>query len=167
MPTTATAIVTDGRGHFELTQVQLGDPYPGEVLVEIKASGVCHTDFDSLSWKRRMIVGHEGAGIVVACGEGVTNVTPGDRVLLNWAIPCGSCFQCRRWRGEHLRGKADGSGRAFSVRQSDLERFFQSRHHGHSRHRALAGCGSNRRGDSFSLCRNSRMRCHDRIQVSG
>jgi S-(hydroxymethyl)glutathione dehydrogenase/alcohol dehydrogenase len=96
MATTATAIVTDGRGHFELTQVQLGDPHPGEILVEIKASGVCHTDFDSLSWKRRMIMGHEGAGEVVACGEGVTSVQPGGRVLLNWAIPCGDCFQCRR-----------------------------------------------------------------------
>jgi S-(hydroxymethyl)glutathione dehydrogenase / alcohol dehydrogenase len=96
MPITATAIVTDGQGHFEMMQVQLGDPYPGEVLIEIKASGVCHTDFDSLSWKRRLIMGHEGAGIVAACGEGVTHVRPGDRVLLNWAIPCGDCFQCRR-----------------------------------------------------------------------
>jgi S-(hydroxymethyl)glutathione dehydrogenase/alcohol dehydrogenase len=96
MSTSATAIVTDGHGQFELMQVQLGDPHPGEVLVELKASGVCHTDFDSLSWKRRMITGHEGAGIVMACGDDVTNVRPGDRVLLNWAIPCGSCFQCRK-----------------------------------------------------------------------
>ncbi len=95
MSTSAKAIVTDGMGHFELMEVQLGDPAPGEVLVEIKASGVCHTDFDSLSWKRRMILGHEGAGEVIACGERVTNVQPGDRILLNWAIPCGDCFQCR------------------------------------------------------------------------
>jgi len=95
MSTAARAIVTDGHGHFELMEVQLGDPHPGEVLVELKASGVCHTDFDSLSWMRRMILGHEGAGVAIACGEGVTNVRPGDRVLLNWAIPCGNCFQCR------------------------------------------------------------------------
>ena len=40
--------------------------------------------------------GHEGAGVVLACGPGVTHVQPGDRVLLNWAIPCGDCFQCRK-----------------------------------------------------------------------
>jgi len=95
MSTSATAIITDGHGHFELMEVELGDPHPGEVLVELKASGVCHTDFDSQFWKRRMIMGHEGAGVVMACGDGVTNVRPGDRVLLNWAIPCGNCFQCR------------------------------------------------------------------------
>jgi S-(hydroxymethyl)glutathione dehydrogenase / alcohol dehydrogenase len=95
MSTSATAIVTDGYGYFELMEVQLGDPQADEVLVELKASGVCHTDFDSLSWKRRLIMGHEGAGVVSACGDGVTHVKPGDRVLLNWAIPCGNCFQCR------------------------------------------------------------------------
>jgi S-(hydroxymethyl)glutathione dehydrogenase/alcohol dehydrogenase len=91
----AKAIVTDGDGNFALRDVQLGDPQKGEVLVEIRASGVCHTDFDSMSWKRRIIMGHEGAGIVRQCGDAVTHVRPGDRVLLNWAIPCGNCFQCR------------------------------------------------------------------------
>lgn len=96
MSTQAQAIVTDGEGNFELTEVTLDDPQRGEVLVEIHASGVCHTDFDSLRWKRRMILGHEGAGVVIACGDGVEHLSPGDRVLLNWAIPCGDCFQCRR-----------------------------------------------------------------------
>jgi S-(hydroxymethyl)glutathione dehydrogenase/alcohol dehydrogenase len=96
MSTTATAIITNGRGEFFLDELQLGDPEAGEVLVEIKASGVCHTDFDSMSWKRTFVMGHEGAGVVLACGSDVTHVQPGDRVLLNWAIPCGDCFQCRR-----------------------------------------------------------------------
>jgi len=96
MSLSAQAIVTDGFGNFELKQVLLGDPQGNEVLVEIKASGVCHTDFDSLSWKRRMILGHEGAGVVLACGAGGKDLQSGDRVLLNWAIPCGDCFQCRR-----------------------------------------------------------------------
>jgi S-(hydroxymethyl)glutathione dehydrogenase/alcohol dehydrogenase len=96
MAITAMAMVTDGQGNFGLEKVILGDPQHGEVMVEIKASGVCHTDFDSLGWKRRMILGHEGAGVVLACGAGVTHVQPGDQVLLNWAIPCGDCFQCRR-----------------------------------------------------------------------
>lgn len=92
----ARAIVTNGVGDFTLERVVLDDPERGEVLVEIRASGVCHTDFDSMSWGRRIIMGHEGAGVVLQCGEGVTHVRPGDRVLLNWAIPCGDCFQCRR-----------------------------------------------------------------------
>jgi len=95
MSTLAKAIVTNGSGDFSLQEVHLGDPQHGEVLIEIRASGVCHTDFDSMSWKRRMIMGHEGAGIVRKCGEDITHVHPGDRVLLNWAIPCGNCFQCR------------------------------------------------------------------------
>src|SRR5579875_2991100 len=96
MPTQAKCIITDGSGRFALETVILVDPEEGEVLVEIHASGVCHTDYDSMSWGRRMIMGHEGSGIVLATGDGVSHVKPGDRALLNWAIPCGACFQCRR-----------------------------------------------------------------------
>ncbi len=92
----AQAIVTDGKGNFVLDEVRIDAPQANEVLVEIRASGVCHTDFDSMSWGRPCIMGHEGAGIVLECGPGVDHVQPGDRVLLNWAIPCGECFQCRR-----------------------------------------------------------------------
>jgi S-(hydroxymethyl)glutathione dehydrogenase/alcohol dehydrogenase len=66
------------------------------VLVEVHASGVCHTDHDSLTWGRPVVIGHEGAGVVLAVGEDVTRVAPGDRVLLNWAMPCGECGQCSR-----------------------------------------------------------------------
>jgi S-(hydroxymethyl)glutathione dehydrogenase / alcohol dehydrogenase len=96
MGITATAIITNGQGEFFLDQLEVGDPESGEVLVELKASGVCHTDFDSMSWGRTFVMGHEGAGVVRACASDVRHVTPGDRVLLNWAIPCGECFQCRR-----------------------------------------------------------------------
>jgi S-(hydroxymethyl)glutathione dehydrogenase/alcohol dehydrogenase len=96
MGTLSTAILTNGRGEFFLDQVALGDPGPGEVLVEIHASGVCHTDYDTMRWGRTMVMGHEGAGIVLACGNEVTHVQSGDRVLLNWAMPCGLCFQCRQ-----------------------------------------------------------------------
>jgi S-(hydroxymethyl)glutathione dehydrogenase / alcohol dehydrogenase len=92
----AKAIVTDGQGNFTLDEVRMGSPERNEVLVEIRASGVCHTDFDSMSWGRPCIMGHEGAGVVLECGAHVDHVRPGDRVLLNWAIPCGDCFQCRR-----------------------------------------------------------------------
>ena len=90
------AAVAEGDGTFSIQTVGLDPPQRGEVLVAIKASGVCHTDWDSLQWKRRIIMGHEGAGEVVLTGEGGTRFQPGDRVMLNWAIPCGVCFQCVR-----------------------------------------------------------------------
>ncbi|MDQ3686790.1 MAG: Zn-dependent alcohol dehydrogenase [Acidobacteriota bacterium] len=93
----ARAAVSDGKGRFVIDEVDLGEPQANEVLVQIKASGVCHTDFDHMNClDRTYIMGHEGAGIVEKVGPGVAHVTEGERVLLNWAIPCGDCFQCRR-----------------------------------------------------------------------
>jgi len=90
------AAIGNGDGSFQIETIGIDDPQPGEILVAIKASGVCHTDWDSLRWPRRIILGHEGAGDVVRVGEGVTRFQSGDRVMLNWAIPCGVCFQCSR-----------------------------------------------------------------------
>jgi S-(hydroxymethyl)glutathione dehydrogenase/alcohol dehydrogenase len=95
----AKAIVTDGNGTFRAATINVAGPGPDEVLVRIKASGVCHTDFDSMSWGKPLVMGHEGAGVVVERGESVTHVAPGNAVLLNWAISCGRCFQCLR--GNH------------------------------------------------------------------
>jgi S-(hydroxymethyl)glutathione dehydrogenase/alcohol dehydrogenase len=124
MSTFAKAIVTDGAGHFELDEVELGNPQNGEVLIEIRASGVCHTDYDSMSWKRRLIMGHEGAGVVVAYGDGVSHVNPGDRVLLNWAIPCGDCFQCRAGAENICERKASVPGERFHCRGLPLNASF-------------------------------------------
>lgn len=124
MSTLAKAIVTDGAGHFALDEVELGDPQPGEVLIEIKASGVCHTDYDSMSWNRRMIMGHEGAGEVVACGDGANHVEPGDSVLLNWAIPCGDCFQCRAGAENICEKKAAVPNERFRCGDSPLNASF-------------------------------------------
>ena len=92
----ARAAIADGHGHFSLDFIEVSAPRAGEVLVEMKAAGICHTDHASLSWNRPLIMGHEGAGVVRAIGTGVNHVWPGNPVLLNWAIPCGECFQCRR-----------------------------------------------------------------------
>jgi S-(hydroxymethyl)glutathione dehydrogenase/alcohol dehydrogenase len=92
----ARAVITDGKGHFSVESIQVGDPQAGEVMVEIRASGVCHTDHKFLFRDTVQILGHEGAGVVRKTGPGVTGLSPGDRVLLNWAIPCRACFQCRR-----------------------------------------------------------------------
>jgi S-(hydroxymethyl)glutathione dehydrogenase/alcohol dehydrogenase len=88
------AAIGHGNGTFTIEDVDLDEPQAGEVLISIRASGVCHTDWDSLRWGRRVILGHEGAGEVLRVGPGVSAFRPGDRVMLNWAIPCGSCFQC-------------------------------------------------------------------------
>lgn len=90
------AAVAEGNGTFAVQTIGIDSPARGEVLVAIKASGVCHTDWDSLKWGRRIVMGHEGAGEVISVGEGVTQFKAGDRVMLNWAIPCGVCFQCVR-----------------------------------------------------------------------
>src|ERR1700720_2496927 len=90
----ARAAIADGKGQFSLETIEVSEPIGDEVLVEIKAAGLCHTDHASLNWKRPLIMGHEGAGIVLSIGPLVRHVRRGDPVVLNWAIPCGTCFQC-------------------------------------------------------------------------
>ncbi len=89
------AAVTDGKGHFSIEEIEIEEPAYDEVVVKIKAAGICHTDYDSLNWGKQMILGHEGAGIVHKVGRNVKNVSEGDSVLLNWAMPCGHCYQCK------------------------------------------------------------------------
>ncbi|QDK80291.1 zinc-binding dehydrogenase [Spirosoma sp. KCTC 42546] len=88
------AAIATGSGSFQIDFIEVGDPQGDEVLVEIKAAGICHTDYDSLSWGKPIVMGHEGAGVVLRVGPLVRKVQPGDSVILNWAIPCGYCFQC-------------------------------------------------------------------------
>lgn len=95
MPLSAKAAVADNKGSFTIESIEVHDPGPDEVLVAIKASGLCHTDFDSLNWGYHFVLGHEGAGIVEAVGSKVSHILPGEKVLLNWAIPCKTCYQCQ------------------------------------------------------------------------
>ena len=73
---------------------------PGDVLVRIRASGLCHTDLEviqgSLAYPLPIVLGHEGAGIVEAVGSAVTQVRPGDHVICSWNPHCGQCFYCER-----------------------------------------------------------------------
>lgn len=89
------AAVTDGKGNFSIEQIEIEEPYFDEILVKIKAAGICQTDHDSLKWGKPFILGHEGAGTVAAVGRNVKSFSVGDSVVLNWAIPCGRCYQCR------------------------------------------------------------------------
>lgn len=88
--------IADGQGRFFLDEIEVGEPLGREMIVDIRAAGLCHTDHASLNWKRPLVMGHEGAGVVRAVGAEVARFKPGDAVVLNWAIPCGSCFQCSR-----------------------------------------------------------------------
>ena len=90
----ARAAVADGTGRFTIEDVEVADPGPGEVLVDIHASGICHTDHQLLHEGARAVLGHEGAGVVRAVGDGVTNVAPGDHVITTWSMSCGRCRQC-------------------------------------------------------------------------
>ena len=71
------AAVGNGVGGFAVQTIGLDAPRAGEVLIALRASGVCHTDWDSLRWGRPLILGHEGAGIVQGVGDGVTSCRPG------------------------------------------------------------------------------------------
>ena len=92
----AQAAITDANGNFSIETIDIDAPQHDEILVQIKAAGVCHTDYDSMFRGVPRILGHEGAGTVHAIGANVSHVQIGDGVLLNWATPCGSCFQCLR-----------------------------------------------------------------------
>lgn len=95
MPIHSKSAVAQGDGTFIIDTVILADPLADEVLVKIKAAGLCHTDHDSLSWGKPVIMGHEGAGIVEKVGASIKHLKAGDQVILNWATPCMTCFQCQ------------------------------------------------------------------------
>ena len=85
-------------------EVNLEPPRAGEVQVRMAASGVCHSDLSvqngTLLMPLPMVLGHEGAGVVEAVGEGVTDLAPGDHVVVSWVPQCGECYFCRRGQGE-------------------------------------------------------------------
>ena len=95
--TSGRAAVLDGPFQLTVSDVEFSDPGPGEVLVRLVASGLCHTDLGVLAggipFPTPGIIGHEGAGVVETVGAGVHTVAAGDRVLLSFTS-CGSCAAC-------------------------------------------------------------------------
>jgi S-(hydroxymethyl)glutathione dehydrogenase/alcohol dehydrogenase len=84
---------------LEIVELEIGGPKAGEVLVELKATGICHTDAFTLSGEDPegrfpVILGHEGAGVVVETGAGVTSVRPGDHVIPLYTPECRQCEYC-------------------------------------------------------------------------
>lgn len=80
-------------------EIALPEPGPGQVRVRIAAAGVCRSDLSfvdgTVAARYPLVPGHEAAGVVVAAGDGVTRVTAGDRVVLNWAPACRACWYCQ------------------------------------------------------------------------
>ena len=101
MPQQVRGVVAHSKGKpVSLETIIIPDPGPGEAVVQVQACGVCHTDLHyregGINDEFPFLLGHEAAGIVESVGEGVTDVAPGDFVILNWRAVCGTCRACRR-----------------------------------------------------------------------
>ncbi len=101
MPQTVNAVIARRvDAPVEVARINVPDPGPGEAVVRVQACGVCHTDLHyregGINDEFPFLLGHEAAGLVEAVGPGVTEVAPGDFVVLNWRAVCGQCRACRR-----------------------------------------------------------------------
>ena len=130
------AVLPELHADFQVEEVELEEPRPGEALVRITACGVCHTDditrHGDLPFPAPGVLGHEGAGVVEAVGEGVANVSPGDHVVIGWPF-CGECRNCLDGQpryclqiGPLIAGgkRADGSTALATVDGSPLHSHF-------------------------------------------
>ena len=96
-------VVADNKGEpVSIETIEVPNPGPGEVLIDVKACGVCHTDLHyregAINDDFPFLLGHEAAGFVEEVGEGVDDLNLGDFVILNWRAVCGHCRSCRRGR---------------------------------------------------------------------
>lgn len=93
-------VVKEKNAPVSLETILVPDPGPGEALVDILTCGVCHTDLHykqgAINDDYPFLLGHEATGMVSAVGPDVTEVAPGDRVVLNWRAVCGECRACRK-----------------------------------------------------------------------
>jgi S-(hydroxymethyl)mycothiol dehydrogenase len=118
-------VVLHGPGEVALEEIRVDDPGPGEVLVRIEASGVCHTDLHVVhenGWGNPLpvLLGHEGAGRVERVGEGVPGLAAGDRVVLGWHTACGTCSACARGLPRQCRKPPAAPGRLHRADGADL-----------------------------------------------
>ena len=101
-------------------EVDLDPPGPGELLVKIKATGLCHSDLSVINGDRPrpmpMILGHEAAGEVVECGPGISDLKPDDQVVMAFVPSCGSCLPCMEGRPALCEpgARANGAGTLLS-----------------------------------------------------
>ena len=98
-------VVKEKNAPVSLETILVPDPGPGEALVDILTCGVCHTDLHykqgAINDDYPFLLGHEATGVVSAVGPDVTEVAPGDRVVLNWRAVCGECRACKRGEAQY------------------------------------------------------------------
>jgi len=123
MGTLSKSAIATGDGKFIIDTIVIADPKEDEILIKIKAAGLCHTDYDSLSWGKPIVLGHEGAGVIEKVGQNVTDFKEGNKVILNWAMPCMKCFQCRE--GNHhiceINSPVTAGGNGYTPGHAHLE----------------------------------------------
>ncbi|MGW7515227.1 Zn-dependent alcohol dehydrogenase [Streptomyces sp. NPDC054796] len=111
-------VIFDGRQAQVADDLEVRGPGPGEVLVAIRAAGLCHSDLSvvdgTIPFPVPVVLGHEGAGVVEAVGEGVRHVAPGDHVALSTLANCGTCAECDRGRPTMCRAAIGRPGRPFT-----------------------------------------------------
>jgi len=98
---TKAALLKSAGGDWEIEQIDLGDPAAGEVRVRLSASGLCHSDHHLRTGDQSpalfpVLGGHEGAGVVIETGAGVSDLAEGDHVVLSFIPACGTCHMCAR-----------------------------------------------------------------------
>ncbi|MGW8374423.1 Zn-dependent alcohol dehydrogenase [Streptomyces sp. ODS28] len=112
-------VVFDGKQVRVAGELEVRGPGPGEVLVGIRAAGLCHSDLSvtdgTIPYPVPVVLGHEGAGVVEAVGEGVTHVAPGDAVALSTLANCGTCKECDRGRPTMCRAAIGRPGQPFTL----------------------------------------------------
>jgi S-(hydroxymethyl)mycothiol dehydrogenase len=106
MPVTVKGVVARSKGApVEVVDVVVPDPGPGDAVVQVQACGVCHTDLHyregGINDEFPFLLGHEAAGVVEAVGPDVTQVAPGDFVILNWRAVCGQCRACAKGKPQY------------------------------------------------------------------
>ncbi|GAP48882.1 Zn-dependent alcohol dehydrogenase [Streptomyces azureus] len=110
-------VIFDGKQVRVVTDLEVREPGPGEVRVAISAAGLCHSDLSvvdgTIPFPVPVVLGHEGAGVVEAVGDGVTHVAPGDHVSLSTLANCGTCAECDRGRPTMCRQAIGRPGRPF------------------------------------------------------
>lgn len=132
-PKTMQALQMRGLNQLVRTEVPVPSPKANEVLIRTKATTICTSDLHDLKSNPfgiefPRILGHEGAGIIVQCGSGVKNLTPGTRVAAHPVVPCGVCIECQRGFGHicsnmgHLGYDRDGSFAEYFVQRADRVR---------------------------------------------
>jgi S-(hydroxymethyl)mycothiol dehydrogenase len=118
-------VVLGTSGAISLEEIVVDDPGPGEVLVRIAATGVCHSDLHVIEedgWGHRLpvLLGHEGAGMIEAVGDGVDGLAPGDRVVLGWKTACGACAMCTRGEPRQCKRPPSALGRVHRADGEEL-----------------------------------------------